>query len=81
MLVHITDSRYVAGYTIWLRFSDGAEGEVDLSAELYGEVFEPLRDIEAFKKFRLDPEMETIAWPNGADIAPEFLRSKVTVLA
>ena len=81
MLVHITDSRYVAGYTIWLRFSDGAEGEVDLSAELYGEVFEPLRDLEAFKKFRLDPEMETIAWPNGADIAPEFLRSKVTVLA
>jgi len=43
MLPRVTGARYVSAYTVWLRFSDGAEGEVDLSTELHGEVFEPLR--------------------------------------
>ena len=45
MLPRIEQARHVTGYTLWLRFSDGAEGEVDLSAELYGEVFEPLKTV------------------------------------
>ena len=54
-------------------FSDGTEGEVDLSTELYGEVFEPLKHLDMFKTFFVNPEWGTIAWPNGADFAPEFL--------
>lgn len=81
MLPRITDARYLAEHTIWLRFSDGAEGEVNLSAELYGEVFEPLRSTEYFKTFRIHPELHNIVWPNGADFAPEFLRSALRIAA
>jgi hypothetical protein len=52
-----------------------------LTNELDGEVFEPLRDVEYFKTFKLHPELRTVVWPNGADFAPEFLRSAVRVAA
>jgi hypothetical protein len=81
MLTRIAEARYVDGHTIWLRFADGAEGEVDLHAELEGEVFEPLKDREYFKTFQLHPELRTVVWPNGADFAPEFLRASLRVAA
>jgi hypothetical protein len=81
MLPRITDARYIADHTIWLRFADGVEGEVDLSRELEGEVFEPLKDVAYFKSFSLHPELRTLVWPNGADFAPEFLRSAVRIAA
>jgi hypothetical protein len=81
MLPRLVDARYVQGHTIWLRFADGTEGEVDLSNELDGEVFAPLKDAEYFKSFRLHPELRTVVWPNGADFAPEFLRSAVHIAA
>ena len=68
-------------YVIWLRFNDGAEGMVDLKDELHGEVFEPLKQVERFKSFKVDPDLETIVWDNGADLAPEFLYDKMKVLA
>lgn len=80
-MVHVTDAKYVDGYTIWLRFSDGAEGELDLRGELTGEVFEPLRDLKVFRSFVVHPELHTLVWPNGADLAPEFLRERVQVHA
>ena len=63
------------------RSNDGAEGEVDLTSELHGEVFEPLKAIEYFKAFQVHPELNTVVWPNGADFAPEFLRSALRVAA
>ena len=81
MLSHIVEGRYVSGYTVWLRFSDGAEGEVDLGKELHGPVFEPLKNIEVFRQFVVDPELKTLVWPNGADFAPEFLRASLRVAA
>ena len=81
MLTHVIEGRHVADHTLWLRFSDGAEGEVDLGPELSGEVFEPLKDVEYFRTFQVHPELRTIVWPNGADFAPEFLRSSVRVAA
>ena len=79
MLLHVTDAKYLRDYVIWFRFNDGAEGEVDLEAELDGEVFGPLKDLEQFKKFRVDHELETIVWDNGEDLAPEFLRAQIKV--
>jgi hypothetical protein len=81
MLPRIVEARYVEGHTIWLRFADGTEGEVNLTNELEGEVFEPLKDAEYFKGFTFHPELRTVVWPNGADLAPEFLRAVLRIAA
>ena len=81
MLPRIVEVRYLSEYTIWLRFADGAEGEVNLERELEGEIFEPLKDINYFKALVLHPELRTVVWPNGADFAPEFLRAAVRIAA
>lgn len=76
--IHIIDAKQVGKYTIWIKFQDGTAGEVDLENQLFGEVFEPLRNDSLFKQFTVDPELKTITWPNGADFAPEYLYSAVT---
>jgi hypothetical protein len=81
MLPRITAARYVNGFIVWLRFGDGSEGTVDLSQELFGKVFEPLRDPKVFSQVTLHPELRTLVWPNGADFAPEFLRARLRVAA
>ena len=73
MTPKIQTARYVQEYQIEVTFEDGKKGVIDLCNELWGEVFEPLKDIEQFKKFRIDNELATIVWPTGADLAPEFL--------
>lgn len=81
LMARVVEAKYVKDYIIWLRFSDGTEGEVDLSGELYGDIFEPLKDKDYFKSFVVNPDWHTIAWSNGADFAPEFLYSAVQVHA
>lgn len=81
MLPRLISARYLRGHTLWLRFADGVEGEVDLRGELQGEIFEPLRDESYFRKVRFDPELRTVVWPNGADFAPELLRSVLRIAA
>jgi hypothetical protein len=81
MLPRIVEARYVSEFKVWIRFSDGAEGEVDLAPELTGPMFEPLRNVELFRRLVLHPELRTLVWPNGADLAPEFLRAKLRVIA
>lgn len=76
MYYNIEDAKYVRDFTIWVRFQDGTQGEVDLASELWGPVFEPLRDPEYFRKLQV-AEYGTVAWPNGADVAPEFLYERV----
>lgn len=79
MSPRIVEASYVREYTIHIRFADGAEGDIDLSEELFGPIFEPLKDIEVFKQFSVHPELRTLTWPNGADLAPEFLREAIKV--
>ena len=79
MLPRLAEAKYVADKVVWLRFNDGAEGEVDLSRDLHGEIFEPLQSDEYFRSFRLHPELRTLVWSNGADFAPEFLRAALQV--
>ena len=73
MILHTTEVKPLAGYRLFLRFNNGVAGEVDLSAELDGEVFEALRDPAMFATASQHPVMRTAAWANGADLAPEFL--------
>lgn len=73
MFLHVIEARYVAGYKVEVSFNDGRKGTADLSAVLKVPVFEPLRDLSAFSQLRVDEELETIVWPNGADLAPEYV--------
>ena len=73
-MLHVIEVQLHHAYALWLRFNDGAEGLVDLAAELEGTVFAPLRDPALFAQVAVDQEIGTVVWPNGADFAPEFLR-------
>ncbi len=75
MFLHVVEARHIAGHRVQLGFNDGTSGEVDLSQSLDGPVFEPLRDVDYFSRFSI--EGHTLAWPNGADFAPEYLHELV----
>jgi hypothetical protein len=79
MILHVVEARYEHDYVVFLKFNDGAEGYVDLADELYGEMFASLRDREKFAAVRIDPELGTVVWTNGADLAPEFLHDRLLV--
>jgi Protein of unknown function (DUF2442) len=62
------------GFTLRLSFDDGTQREVDLERELWGPMFEPLRqNRELFRQVRVDEELGTVVWPNGADMDPDVL--------
>jgi hypothetical protein len=73
-LISVTDVEALEGFRLRLRFSDGSERELDLEAELWGPVFEPLKeDPDLFRQVQLDADLGRIVWPNEADMAPEYL--------
>jgi hypothetical protein len=79
MLNDIVEARPLGGYRLYLRYADGAAGEIDLAPLLrFTGVFEPLRDPAYFALVRVDPDAGTIAWPNGADLCPDVLRHHLT---
>jgi len=71
MFLHIDEAQYLENYKLNLKFNNDKVKQVDLKDELYGEVFEPLKDKDFFKDFFISHN--TIEWKNGADFAPEFL--------
>jgi hypothetical protein len=73
MIIHLTSVKYLRDCRFELSFNDGRQGIADLSGMLNGPVFEPLSDPEFLSRGALDPETRTLSWPNGADVAPEFL--------
>ena len=76
-MLEVTKAKYLKDYTIWIEFNDGASGSVDLSDTLWGPMFEPLRDLKLFSKFQVSDTLHTIAWENGADLAPEYLYARL----
>lgn len=73
-MLHIKSVKYISDFKIYVAFDDGTEGPVDLKGHLEGPIFEPLKDKDFFSKVTVDPELETVVWPNGADLAPEFVK-------
>ena len=71
MILDVREARYLRDYVLWLKFNDGAEGEINLESELKGEVFGPLKDIAQFRRFRVDPELK----PWSGRTAPTLRRS------
>ena len=69
--------RPMANYRLHVEFDDGVKGTIDLSGELLGEVFEPLRDEALFRQVSVD-EYGAVRWPNGADLAPDAMHIELT---
>lgn len=77
-IVHPVEVAIIGEHRVWLRFEDGAEGELDFSGWAWEGVFSPLSDPAYFARAEVDPQLRTLVWPNGADIAPETLHLWVT---
>lgn len=76
MFLHVTNARPLDGYRVEVCFDDGREGVADLTEALEGPMFDALKDPDVFRKLRIDEELQTIVWPNGADLAPEYIYYK-----
>ena len=73
MFLHVTSAKPLDGCKVQVCFDDGREGIADLTEALEGPMFESLKDPAVFREFRVDEELQTIVWPNGADLAPEYI--------
>ncbi len=73
MFLHVTEAKYLGGHRVEVSFNDGRKGVADLKDALRGPVFEPLKNMAFFCQLSVDKELETISWPNGADLAPEYI--------
>ncbi len=69
----VVEATYIGGYKLKIRFDNGETKIVDLKPHLDGSIFEPLKQIDFFKSFRVDKDIDTIVWPNNADFSPDFL--------
>lgn len=75
-VVALTTVEPLDGYKLRLIFDDGSQRVVDLTADLWGPMGEPLRDAAVFRQVRVDPELRTIVWPNGFDLDPDVLHGR-----
>lgn len=71
MFLEVSNAKYLGDYKISLIFNNGESKTVDLSGELNGRIFEPLKEKTYFQSFII--KFNTIEWSNGADFAPEYL--------
>jgi hypothetical protein len=60
-------------YILRVRFEDNSEQVIDFKPVLAGELYRPLRELTLFNQVRIDPEVPTLVWPNGADFDPATL--------
>jgi hypothetical protein len=60
-------------YVLRIQFDDAMEQSIDFRPVLAGELFGPLRELSFFEQVRIDPEVHTLVWPNGADFDPATL--------
>ncbi len=72
-MIWVTHATHIQGYELEVGFSDGKVFRIDLANSLAGPIFAPLHSLEQFKKFKVDAELDTLTWENGADFSPEYL--------
>lgn len=77
----ITSAKVVGQHKLQLTFSDGTVGVVDFNDEDWTGIFAPLADPDYFASVSVDPEMGTVVWPNGVDMAPDALYDDVKAAA
>ena len=72
-IYRVESFRNVGPYTLSVSFDDETEQTIDFRPVLKGDLYGPLRDRELFDQVRIDEEVHTLAWPNGADFDPATL--------
>lgn len=72
-LVDVSSVEVIGDHRLRLTFDDGVVGDIDFAGRKWRRVFEPLADQAFFAQVRVDPEIGTVVWPNGVDMAPETL--------
>jgi hypothetical protein len=75
MMHWVKSASYAGDYRLRIRFEDGRTKLVDLGPYLDGPIFEPLKDLSYFQRFRVNKDIDTVVWPNDADFSPDFLYS------
>jgi hypothetical protein len=77
MLTKVSSLKKLGGFRLRVAFSDGSAGEHDFAAMVHepGPMLEPLRDPAYFRRVFL--EFGALTWPNGYDMAPEWLRREM----
>jgi hypothetical protein len=78
-IYRVRSFQHEAPYTLRVRFDDDTEQLIDFQPILAGELFGALRDITLFQQVRIDPEVHTLVWPNGADFDPATLHDWSTL--
>ncbi len=77
-LVDVTAAEVIGDHQPRLTFEDGLVGEIDFAGRHWRGVFEPLADPAYFAQVRVDREIGTVTWPNGADMAPETIYERAS---
>jgi uncharacterized protein DUF2442 len=72
-IYRVTGLQNVAPYILRILFNDKSEQTINFEPILAGEIYRPLRDLDFFNQVKIDPEVHTLVWPNGADFDPETL--------
>jgi hypothetical protein len=72
-IYHVRSFKIEAPFTLRVGFDDATEQVIDFQPVLAGELFGPLRNLTLFNQVRIDPEVSTLVWPNGADFDPATL--------
>ena len=72
-IFRVTSFEITNTYTLRVRFDDGTEQTINFQPILKGEIYGPLLDVALFNQVRLDPEVHTLVWSNGADFDPATL--------
>src|ERR1700733_9227485 len=73
--MRVRKAEYLEGYKLRILFNNNKEKIVDLEKELYGPMYEPLKNVKYFKKVFVDSDFITVQWPNGEDFSPDVLYS------
>ncbi len=72
-IYQIKSFKAINDFVLSIKFDDNSEQVIDFYPILSGELYGPLRDLNIFKQVRIDPEVYTLVWPNGADFDPDTL--------
>ena len=72
-ICRVVSFEHTAPYTLTVRFDDATQQVIHFRPVLAGEIYAPLRDLALFNQVRIDPEVHTLVWLNGADFDPETL--------